>query len=521
PYPNTPEEWTKMVTRYQAIADRTRLRIPLLYGADCVHGHNNLKGAVIFPHNVGLGATRDPELMERIGRVTALEMCATGVYWNFAPVIAVPQDIRWGRTYEGYGEETELVAILGAAYVRGLQTDGEESLGAPGTVLATPKHYIGDGGTVWGAASANKIDQGDVAVAEDELRRLYLPPYRAAIEAGALSIMVSYSSWRGVKMHAHRYLLTDVLKGELGFRGFLVSDFEAIQQIPGGFYSDVVTAVNAGLDMIMISRDYPGFISILTEAVEKGDVSRERIDDAVGRILYVKLKLGLFDRPPAETRGLPEVGSAAHRAVAREAVQKSLVLLKNENTLPLAADGQTILIAGRADDIGFQCGGWTIEWQGDTGAITQGTSILAGIRERLGTRSRLYFDETGEFADVTEKADIGIVVVGERPYAEGHGDELFPALTKTDRELVKAMRERCARLVMIIISGRPLEITDLVPRCDAIVAAWLPGSEGGGVADVLFGQVPFQGKLPYTWARDMRRLPVHSVGGDNPDVFYP
>jgi beta-glucosidase len=514
PSPNTPQAWADMVDGFQKVALQTRLGIPLIYGVDAVHGHGNLKGATLFPQNVGLGAANDPELMERIGQITAREMIATGIYWNFGPVVAVPQDIRWGRTYEGYSENTELVSSLTVAYLRGMQyVDGAQDLSAPGTVLGTPKHFVGDGGTAWGSSTAQvmghpyMLDQGVTDVDEATLRAVHLPPYAAAVDAGAMSIMVSFSSWGGMKMHAQRYLLSDVLKGELGFKGFLVSDWQAIDQIPGDYYSDIVTAINAGLDMIMVPYDYHAFIDGLTQAVEKGDVAMERIDDAVGRILTVKFQLGLFERPFADRSLLPLVGSDEHREVAREAVRKSLVLMKNEGrVLPLAKDTPLILVAGRAaNDIGMQCGGWTIEWQGRAGQITPGTTILEGIRDAVSGGTTVLYRARGEFDQ--EKGDVGIVVVGELPYAEGVGDAQDLALSKEDIAAIESVRERSERLVVVLVSGRPVIVGDRLDEWDAWVAAWLPGSEGQGVADVLFGDYPFTAKLPYTWPRSMDQLP--------------
>lgn len=421
PSPNTGAAWAKMVDGFQQEALATRLAIPLIYGVDAVHGHNNVYGATIFPHNIGLGATRDADLVRRIGEATALEMAATGIPWNFAPVVAVPQDIRWGRTYEGYSENIDLVSTLGVAFIKGLQS------GAGQPMLATPKHFIGDGGTAWGTsqASGGKLDQGDTPMDEAALRTRFLPPYQAAIAAGAQSIMVSFSSWNGTKLHAHRYLLTDVIKGELGFQGFLISDWQAIDQIPGDYAADVATAINAGLDMIMVPYDYRRFITTLTTAVETGTVPQERIDDAVRRILRVKVALGLFEHPYADPSLIDQVGSAAHRALAREAVRKSLVLLKNENqSLPLAKETPLIFVAGAAaNDIGIQSGGWTIEWQGKTGKITAGTTIVAGIQAAVGATTRVEYSAAGNFAKLVDaqgqplQADVGIAVVGERPYA--------------------------------------------------------------------------------------------------------
>jgi beta-glucosidase len=514
PTPNTPEAWLKMVNAFQEEALTTRLGIPLIYGADAVHGHNNVKGATIFPQQIGLGATGDADLVQRIGRATAEEVAATGVRWNFAPVVAVPQDIRWGRTYESYGENTDLVSKLGAVYLRGLQ-DGSPA------ILATPKHYIGDGGTAFGSSTASSmgvdylLDQGDMKADEATVRRLFLPPYKAAIDAGAMTIMVSFSSWNGTKMHAQKYLLTDVLKGELGFQGFLVSDWAGIDQISPDYYQDVVTSINAGLDMIMVPSDYDRFISSLTKAVEQGDVPMARIDDAVRRILAVKFKLGLFESPIVDAGALETVGSEAHRQLAREAVRKSLVLLKNDNeALPLDKSAATVFVAGKAaEDIGVQCGGWTIEWQGASGDITPGTTILGAIEKAVSPETSVRFDSTGRFADVTDAAgkpviaDVGIAVVGEQPYAEGVGDRENLALSAVDAAAIGRLRERSVLLVIVLLSGRPMIITDQLAQADAVVAAWLPGTEGAGVTDVLFGDYPFAGKLPYTWPRTMAQLP--------------
>ena len=517
PADNTPESWAEMVNNYQKYALQTRLGIPLIYGIDAVHGHGNIKGAVIFPHNIGLGAARDPDLVERIGRATAIEMAATGTYWNFAPVVAVPQDIRWGRIYEGYSENTELVALLGAAYIKGLQnTNSSPNLSHPATVLATPKHFVGDGGTTWGSSKTHltkqyMLDQGVTCADESTLRTTHLPPYEAAVKAGAMCVMVSFSSWNDLKMHAHKYLLTDVLKGELGFSGFLVSDWEAIDQLPGDYYSDIVTSINAGLYMIIVPTNYHEFINELTRAIKNGDVSMDRINDAIKRILTVKFQLGLFERPFAAESFLHLVGSDEHRKLAREAVRKSMVLLKNDDdTLPLAKNTPLILVAGQgADNIGMQCGGWTIEWQGKAGNITPGTTILEGIRNTVARGTTVIYDKSGYFEEVIDKiADVGIVVVGEMPYAEGIGDRVDLALSEQDALLIKIVSERSRKLVVILISGRPMIITKHLDKWDALIAAWLPGTEGRGIADVIFGGYAFTGKLPYTWPRTMNQVPL-------------
>ncbi len=510
PPENDPQSWAAMVRAFQEDALGSRLGIPLLYGVDAVHGHNNVRGAVIFPHNIGLGAANDPELMERIGRITAREMIATGIYWNYAPAVSVPQDIRWGRTYEGYSEDPGVVSELAAAFIRGLQ--GAE-LDDPTTVLATPKHYVGDGGTAWGTSTTGdyQIDQGVTQVDEASLRAVHLPPFVRAIEEGAESIMVSFSSWGGMKMHAQRYLITDVLKGELGYDGFVVSDWGAIDQIANDYYTAVVAAINAGIDMNMVPHDYRRFISTLTRAVEAGDVSEDRIDDAVRRILTVKFALGLFERPHPDGSLIDDVGSEDHRAVAREAVVESQVLLENDGgLLPLRVDLPSLFVGGEAaDDIGIQSGGWTIEWQGATGDITEGTTILEAIRDTVSPQTTVHYDRFGRFdeADLTGTTTCA-GVVGERPYAEGFGDDGELKLPVGDLRTLSRMREQCDDLVVILISGRPLIVTDLVDDWDAFVAAWLPGTEGHGVADVLFGEEPFTAALPYTWPRSIDQLPI-------------
>jgi len=477
---------------------------------DAVHGHSNVVGAVIFPHNIGLGAANDPALLEEIGRATALEMAATGIYWNYAPAVTVPQDIRWGRTYEGYGETPELVSALGAAYLQGMQSP---DLFESNITIGTPKHFIGDGGTAWGTSTNGgyKLDQGVTEIDEATLRAVHLPPYQAAIDVGARSIMISYSSWGGMKMHAQQYLITDILKDEMGFTGFIVSDWGAIDQITGDYYQAVVTAINAGMDMNMVPYDYKRFIDTLTEAVEAGDVPLSRIDDAVRRILTVKMEMGLFEQPFSQPELIAAVGSDAHRALAREAVAKSLVLLKNDNNLlPLDKNTPQLFIGGSAaDDIGIQSGGWTIEWQGKKGEITQGTTILAGIQNAVGAGTQIEYSKSGKFTgDAGTEDAICLAIVGEPPYAEGKGDSKSLKLPANELRVLRNMEDGCANLVVILISGRPLIITDSVDEWDALVSAWLPGTEGAGVADVFFGDLPFSGKLPYTWPASTDQLPL-------------
>ncbi|HEX2622124.1 MAG TPA: glycoside hydrolase family 3 protein, partial [Phototrophicaceae bacterium] len=494
---NTPEGWLEMVSSYQEQALQTPLAIPMIYGVDAVHGHNNVKGAVVFPHNIGLGATRNAELVEKIGQVTAQEMIATGIYWDYAPVVAVPHDIRWGRNYEGYSENTEVVTTLATAFVRGLQG---EKLSDPFSVLATPKHFIGDGGTAWETSTTEnyKLDQGVTEVDEATLRELYLPPYQSVIENGAQSIMISYSSWGGMKMHAQQYLITDVLKGELGFSGFIVSDWAGMDQITSDYYTAMVTGINAGVDMNMVPYNYPQFISTVQKAVANGDISMERIDDAVSRILKVKFEMGLFERPTGDADLLAQFGSDEHRAVARQAVNESLVLLQNKGqTLPLAKDTPVIFVAGTgADNIGRQSGGWTIEWQGVDGDIGSGTSFLDAVKQTVSADTQIYYNQYSKFDDVVDAsgnpliADVGIVVVAEHPYAEGRGDNAFLKLDRGDMNAVTKMRDQAKKLVIVLYSGRPVVITDDLELSDAYIAAWLPGTEGNGVTDVLFGDQP-------------------------------
>lgn len=534
PAPNTPRDWAHMTRAFQKAALQSRLGIPILYGSDAVHGHNNVHGATIFPHNVGLGATGDADLVRRIAAVTAREALATNVHWAFAPAVSVPRDIRWGRTYEGFSEDTNLVSRLGAAVVVGLQNGDPAITGAARPVLASVKHFLGDGGTTWGTTRTYdwipgwwqsedsqrwQIDQGDTRLEEAVLRAVHLPPYVAAIAAGARNIMVSYSSWNGLQMHRHRYLLTDVLKGELGFDGFLVGDWLATRQLDADFVTGAVDAINAGLDMAMVPFLSTEFIDGVVRAVVDDRIPESRIDDAVRRILRVKLELGLFERPFGEEALLADVGSPAHREVAREAVRKSLVLLRNERSaLPLTRGVTRLLVAGAAaDDIGLQCGGWTIEWQGKTGDITPGTTLLAALRQTLGSETAVQFSADGVFAP-DEQAETAFVVLSEPPYAEGEGDRKDLSLTAEDVALVNRVRSHCDRLVVVLYSGRPLLINAVLDTADAIVAAWLPGSEGQGIADVLVGNYPFTGKLSYSWPHGMDQV---ANGGRTGDPLFP
>ena len=529
PKENTAQGWYSMVEGFQREALATRLEIPIIYGVDAVHGHGNMQNATVFPHNIGLGAANNPELTEKIGRATAEEMLASGIPWNFAPVVAVVQDVRWGRTYEGYSENTEIVSSLGAAYIRGMQNLRDGDVTAEGQslfALATPKHFIGDGATVWDSSRTGnyKLDQGNMQVPEDVLRELFLPPYQEAVEAGAMNVMASFNSWKGIKLHAQQPLLTEILKNELGFNGFIVSDWQAIDQIfPDDYYSSVVTSINAGVDMNMVPYDYISFIETMKQAVNNGDIPESRVDDAVRRILHVKFALGLFEHPMPDTKYQGTIRSREHLELARQAVRESLVLLKNDNNvLPLSKETPVIFVAGEAaNDIGLQSGGWTLEWQGKPGNDNEGTTIFSGLRTAASSETQVLYNRDADFSEFTDSAgtplvaDIGIVVLAESPYAEGLGDQADLSLTDAEIQLITETKEQSKSLVVILLSGRPRVITGQLPLADAWVAAWLPGTEGGGIADVLFGDFPFTGKLSYSWPRSNDQLPININNSEN------
>jgi len=510
PPTNSLQDWTEMYDRFQQRALKTRLGIPLIWGVDALHGHNNVLGAVVFPHNIGLGCTRDAKLVEQIGRITAEEVRATGIHWTFAPCLAVPQDIRWGRTYEGFSESPDVVSPLGAAAVRGLQGD---NLSNPLSVVASIEHFAGDGGTVWGSPRGGRgLDQGDVKTDEATFRKLFIQGYLDSIRAGAGTLMPSYNSWNGLKCSGNRHLLTEILKDELGFEGFLISDYDAINQLPGDYKAQVEMSVNAGMDMFMVPQRYRQFITALTELVKEGKVPQPRIDDAVRRILRVKFAMGLMDKshsPLADRNLWKTFGSPEHRTVARQAVRESLVLLKNQNkALPISKKLARIHVAGKsADDIGNQCGGWTLRWQGRSGDVTPGgTTILKAIQNTASKDTKVTFSKDGTGA---EGANVGIVVVGEQPYAEGMGDRNDLKLAQEDVDAINSVRKAGIPVVVVLLSGRPMVITDLLDDVNAFVAAWLPGTEGQGVADVLFGDYKPTGKLSFSWPRTNEQLPLN------------
>jgi beta-glucosidase len=514
PGSNTAAGWADMHDEYQDDALQTRLEIPILYGVDAVHGHSNVVGATIFPHNIGLGATRDPALVEEIGRITAREVRATGLEWTFAPCVAVVRDERWGRTYEGFGEHPELATMFGGVFVKGLQGTGSIT---GERVVACAKHFVGDGGTTGGD------DQGNTVCTEQELRDIHMPGYTEAIANNVATIMPSYSSWNGLKMHENGYLMNDVLKTEFGFDGFLISDWHAVDQVSGAnFYEDVVLAVNAGIDMGMQPNNWREWISNLKTAAGNGDIPMSRIDDAVRRILEIKNRGGLLDGVTANIYADPTLvnggvlGAQAHRDVAREAVRKSLVLLKNDGVLPLSKDANIYVAGKNASDIGNQCGGWTISWQGSSGNITPGTTILEGIENEVaeGTGS-VTFREDGR---QSSGYDVAIVVIGETPYAEGNGDDTDLALDSADLNCL-ANIDPGVPTVVVLVSGRPMITTNEINNSNAFVAAWLPGTEGDGVAEVLFGDYDFTGKLPHSWPRNIQQVPIN-YGDANYDPLF-
>ena len=523
PAKNFPKAWADMYDRFQKVALSTRLGIPIIYGVDAVHGHNNVIGATIFPHHVGLGCTNNPKMVEDVYRATAVEVAATGVDWNFAPCLAVPRDERWGRAYEGFGETPEIVKSMAAAAVVGLQTD---KLNSQTSILATAKHFLGDGGTVWGTGLNKKMDQGDTQVSDQEMREIHLPGYLPALEAGVGSIMPSYSLINGTYMHMSNDLLNGLLKKELGFKGFVVSDWAALERMVGqpDYKKNIINCINAGIDMVMVpgavpdgNQSFQNFISLLTESIKEGSISEARINDAVARILKIKFEMGLFENPFTDRSLLSKVGSKEHRAIARNAVKQSLVVLKNNGVLPISKDLGQIHVAGKnADDLGNQCGGWTITWQGESGPLTKGTTIYEAIQVAVSSFTNVTYSKDGSGA---KGANVGIVVVGETPYSEMMGDKESLQLDKKDLKAIENVRKAGVPVVVVMVSGRPLIIEDEVDKWDGLIAAWLPGSEGKGVTDVLFGDYNPTGRLSVSWPRSMDQIPIN-FGDETYDPLF-
>ncbi|HMN46617.1 MAG TPA: glycoside hydrolase family 3 protein [Povalibacter sp.] len=518
-------DWVALADRfYDASMDTSggAPAIPILWGTDAVHGHNNVIGATLFPHNIGLGAANDPVLMERIGAAAAVEVAVTGIDWTFAPTVAVVRDDRWGRTYEGFSEDPEIVRAYAGPMVRGIQ-------GAPGSaefldsrhVIATAKHYIGDGGTDQG------IDRGDNTASEQALLDIHAQGYLTALEAGVQTVMASYNSWQGLKLHGHKYLLTDVLKDRLGFDGFVISDWDGIDEVQGCSKDKCAQAINAGVDMIMVPKDWKNFIANTVVQVQSGDIPQARIDDAVARILRVKLRAGLFEKGRPSSRPLANktelLGAAEHRAIARQAVSESLVLLKNRNgVLPLRRDLKVLVAGAGADNIAQQSGGWTISWQGDGNTnkdFPGATSLFAGIKS-MAPQAVLSVD--GSYRD---KPDVAIVVFGEEPYAEWHGNVKTVDYRGSEEALLRKLKSEGIPVVSVLLSGRPLWVNPELNASDAFVAAWLPGTEGGGVADVLFRDAQggvngdFRGKLSFSWPRSIEQTAVNRNDADYAPLF--
>ncbi|ESR58911.1 hypothetical protein CICLE_v10014537mg [Citrus x clementina] len=524
-------DWINMINDFQRGSLASRLGIPMIYGIDAVHGHNNVYNATIFPHNVGLGATRDPELVKRIGAATALEVRATGIPYVFAPCIAVCRDPRWGRCYESYSEDHKIVQEM-TDVILGLQGDPPSNLrkgvpyvGGKDKVAACAKHFVGDGGTT------NGINENNTVIDMHGLLSIHMPAYSDSIIKGVSTIMVSYSSWNGEKMHANRELVTGFLKGTLKFKGFVISDWQGIDRITSPPHSNytysVQAGIQAGIDMVMIPFNLTEFIDDLTDLVKNNVITMDRIDDAVGRILLVKFSMGLFENPLADLSLVNELGSQAHRDLAREAVRKSLVLLKNGKNeshplIPLPKKAPKILVAGsHADNLGYQCGGWTINWQGFSGNnYTRGTTILGAIRSAVDSSTEVVYRDNPDSDFVkSNNFDYAIVAVGEAPYAESAGDSMTLTMLDPDPSVITNVCE-AVKCVVIIISGRPIVIEPYISSVDALVAAWLPGTEGQGVTDVLFGDYGFSGKLPRSWFKTVDQLPMN-VGDPHYDPLFP
>ncbi len=521
----TPQAWLELTNSfYQASLETggTHQAIPILFGIDAVHGNAKIMGATIFPHNVGLGAAHDPDLIRRIGQVTGVEVATVGVDWTFAPTVAVARDVRWGRSYESYSEMPELVAQYAPAMVIGLQGErGTPDFMAPGHTLSSVKHFLGDGGTLAGR------DQGNTIVTEAVLSRVHGAGYGPAIEAGAMIVMASYNSWNGAKLHGNHYLLTDILKGRMGFNGFVVGDWNAQEEVPGCTKSNCAAAILAGVDMLMAPDGWQELYRNTLAQAQSGEIPRERIDDAVRRILRVKAVAGLFKRPVPKERSdaghYEELGSPPHRAIAREAVRKSLVLLKNsQHVLPLNPKTRVLVAGAAANDIGVQSGGWTIDWQANHNSnadFARSTSIYAGIEAAVShAGGSAVLSPNGKY---TQKPDVAIVVFGEKPYAEFQGDretlEYSPG-DKSDLALLRRLRAAGIPTVSVFISGRPLWVNPELNASDAFVAAWLPGSEGEGIADVLFraadGAVRFDftGRLSFSWPQTAMPVRFDAAG---------
>ncbi len=592
PEDNTPKGWINMSNAYQKQALSTRLKIPLIYGIDAVHGHNNVVGATVFPHNIGLGCTNDPELIYKVNHATAIEVIGTGLHWTFAPCITIPKDDRWGRQYEGFSESTSLVSSLTESAIKGYEDAIKTFNGKK--IAACAKHFLGDGGTSWETGTLEegihtyKIDRGDTKLTEKELREIHLPPYLKAIEAGVKTVMISFNSWNGVKCHGSKFLINDLLKEELGFKGLVVTDWAGIDEIPGDYKSDIITSINAGIDLVMVpgslfgQNHYKTFIKLLKESVDEGAIPLSRIDDAIRRILGVKFDLGLFDEPYGKLEYAKVVGSLSHRRVAREAVQKSMVLMKNnDGILPLNKKSNVVLVGSGANNLGMQNGGWTVEWQGkmtpdfqildknNNGQLLlsevkeyykliyddkynsgtaegffksldsnsdgivlikefkqanlklnfqpSGTTILEGLKLGMSSPGLVSYDP---WANNLSKDNVVIAVVGEYPYAEGYGDDSSIGLSSFDKSVLEKCYKSGNKLIVIMLSGRPLLIDDHINKWDGFIAAWLPGMAGEGVSDVILGDYYPTGRLSFSWPKNIQQVPIN-IGDTQYEPMFP
>jgi beta-glucosidase len=524
PEPNTPAGWADEVDSYHAAALASATKIPAFYAIDAVHGNAEVPGAVVFPHNIGLGATGDAQLVEKVGQIVALEMAGVGLDFTFAPMVAVARDDRWGRENESFGETPALAGTLGAALIRGLQ--GPAIGKGPVPVIGTAKHFAADGATKYGSASGGPnnggIDRGDAQIDEQTLMTLHIKPYEAAVGAGVGSVMATVSKWNGMPGHGNKRFLTDILKGQLGFKGFVVSDYDGIDDTaPGATKADKYSnAFNAGIDMVMSSGGSGIAAQIATiKSVVPSRVPMTRFDDQVGRILLTKCMMGMFERPAKIDRTLTSaVGSTEHRAVGRQAVRQSLVLLKNDgNVLPLAKTIARVHLGGKsADNIANQCGGWTIDWQGTAGKAAIGTTVRQAISAVV-TPAKVTYVANGTGG---AGASVGIAVIGETPYAEWYGDKADLGVDPADVAVVQAMKSAGLKVVVVLISGRPMILDKILPISDAVIAAWLPGTEAGGIADVLFGDSKPTGKLSQSWPRSMSQIPINT-GDATYDPLFP
>ncbi|MBL4828076.1 MAG: exo 1,3/1,4-beta-D-glucan glucohydrolase [Spongiibacteraceae bacterium] len=526
-----PEDWLALADAfYQASMDTSDggVAIPIIWGTDAVHGHNNIRGATIFPHNIGLGAANNPHLISKIAQATAREVKATGIDWVFSPTLAVAQNDRWGRTYESYSEEPAIIMAYAKAMITGLQGEpGSKTFLGNNHVVATAKHFLADGGTLAGN------DQGDAKIGERELMGIHNAPYVSAIEAGVQTIMASFSSWNGKKIHGSHYLLSDILKGPMAFNGLVVGDWNGHGQLPACTNDSCAAAFNAGIDLLMVTSDWKSMYHNTLAQVQGGEISIKRLNDAVRRILLVKWRAGLFLAKPSlrrETKENNVVGNTQHRLLARQAVRESLVLLKNKQRLLPLNPQQTLLVAGEgADNIAQQIGGWSVSWQGRghaNSAFPGATSIFAGIEkvvEKSGGKAILFSGDI--YSNKGKKPDVAIVVFGEKPYAEGRGDINtleFEPNNKKSLALLLSLKSAGIPTVSIFLSGRPLWVNPELNASDAFVAAWLPGTQGGGIADLIIGnskgspRYDFNGQLSFSWPKTptQERLNRHHSGYD-------